>query len=157
MLKIMNIKEEWWISNGWTKLQMKKFLEESEKEEPVWRVWRWEEVRWWGTCWDTGDCLGDDILEGKRRGRGRPRLKYFEQIIRDMGCKTFREVKQLAGDIHLIDNGDRWLHQTSLKTVHSMMMILLIIIYYYIPRLGKHFGLFSILTLPLAYRAEEGL
>ena len=35
---------------------------------------------------------------GKERGRGRPRLKYFDQIIRDMGCETFREVKQLAGD-----------------------------------------------------------
>ena len=42
-----------------------------------------------------------DILEGwvgKKRGRGRPRLKYFDQIIRDMGSDTFREVKQLAGD-----------------------------------------------------------
>ena len=42
-----------------------------------------------------------DILEGevgKKSGRGRPRLKYFDQIIRDMGCETFREVKQLAGD-----------------------------------------------------------
>ena len=41
------------------------------------------------------------ILEGemgKKRGRGRPRLKYFDQIIRDMGCETFREGKQLAGD-----------------------------------------------------------
>ena len=25
---------------------------------------------------------------------GRLRLKYFDQIIGDMGCKTFREVKQ---------------------------------------------------------------
>ena len=24
-------------------------------------------------------------------GRGRPRLKYFDQIIGDMGCETFRE------------------------------------------------------------------
>ena len=42
-----------------------------------------------------------DILEGevgKKRGRGRPRLKDLDQIIRDMGCETFREVKQLAGD-----------------------------------------------------------
>ena len=36
-----------------------------------------------------------DILErevGKKRGRGRPRAKYFDQIIRDMGCKTFRDL-----------------------------------------------------------------
>ena len=40
-----------------------------------------------------------DILEremGKKRGR--PKLKYFDQIIRDMGCEIFREVKQLAGE-----------------------------------------------------------
>ena len=57
-----------------------------------------------------------DILEGevgKKRGRGRPRLKYFDQIIRDMGCETFREVKQLE---------DGWLRQTSLRTGYSMMM-----------------------------------
>ena len=40
-----------------------------------------------------------DILEGEvGKKRGRPRLKYFDQIIGDMGCETFREVKQLAGD-----------------------------------------------------------
>ena len=42
-----------------------------------------------------------EILEGEvgnKRGRERPRLEYFEQIIRDMGCETFREVKQLAWD-----------------------------------------------------------
>ena len=40
-----------------------------------------------------------DILEGevgKKRGRGRPRLKYFDQIFGDMGCETFRQVKELA-------------------------------------------------------------
>ena len=31
--------EERWILNGWIELQMKKFLEESEKEEPCGRVW----------------------------------------------------------------------------------------------------------------------
>ena len=39
-----------------------------------------------------------DILEGevgKKGRRGRPRLKYFDQIIGDMGCETFRE--QTAG------------------------------------------------------------
>ena len=47
-------------------------------------------------------CLGDDILQGEveqKRGRGRPRLKHFDQIIRDMGCVTFREAKKLARDI----------------------------------------------------------
>ena len=38
---------------------------------------------------DSGDV-------GKRRGR--PRLKYFDHIIGDMGCETFREVKELARD-----------------------------------------------------------
>ena len=40
-----------------------------------------------------------DILEGDvGKKRGWLRLKYFDQIIRDMGSDTFREVKQLAGD-----------------------------------------------------------
>ena len=40
-----------------------------------------------------------DILEGKMgKKRGRPRLEYFDQIIRDMGCKTFREDKEQAWD-----------------------------------------------------------
>ena len=30
---------------------------------------------------------------------GRPRLEYFDQIIRDIGCETFTEVKELAWDI----------------------------------------------------------
>ena len=37
-----------------------------------------------------------DIVEGevrKKRGMGRPRLEFFEQIITDMGCEIFREVK----------------------------------------------------------------
>ena len=40
-----------------------------------------------------------DILEGEVvKKRGRPRLEYFDQIIRDMGCETFRENKELAWD-----------------------------------------------------------
>ena len=35
---------------------------------------------------------------GREKKRGRPRLKYFDQIIGDMRCETFREAKQLAGD-----------------------------------------------------------
>ena len=44
-----------------------------------------------------GGLLGD-ILEGEMgKKRGRRRFKYFDQIIEDMGCETFRKVKQLAG------------------------------------------------------------
>ena len=45
-----------------------------------------------------GGLLRDILEEEVGKKRGRLRLKYFDQIIRDMGCKTFREVKQLAGD-----------------------------------------------------------
>ena len=39
-----------------------------------------------------------NILEGEvRKKRGRPRLEYFAQIIKDMGCESFREFKELAG------------------------------------------------------------
>ena len=34
----------------------------------------------------------------KKRGRGRPRLEYFRQIMKDMGRGIFREVKELAWD-----------------------------------------------------------
>ena len=44
-------------------------------------------------------CSLSDILEGEvGKKRRRPRLKYFDQIIGDMGCETFREVKELARD-----------------------------------------------------------
>ena len=40
-----------------------------------------------------------DILEGEvGKKRGRPRLEYFDQIIRDMGCETIRDVKELVWD-----------------------------------------------------------
>ena len=40
-----------------------------------------------------------DILEGEvGKKRGSPRAKYFDQIIGDMGCETFREVTQLTWD-----------------------------------------------------------
>ena len=47
-----------------------------------------------------GPTLATTLLHGliKYKPEGRPRLKYFDQIIREMGCETFREVKQLAGD-----------------------------------------------------------
>ena len=63
-----------------------------------------------------------DILEGEvGKKKGRPRLKYFNQIIVDMGCETFRVVKQLARDRA---EWDGWLHQTSFRTVYSMMMMM---------------------------------
>ena len=40
--------------------------------------------------------LFKDILEGEVR---RPRLEYFDQIIGNMRCETFRDVKELAWDI----------------------------------------------------------
>ena len=86
-----------------------KWMDRIPNEEVVGRI---EEKR---TLWKSlkkrrGQMMGHtlrhggllrDILEaelGKKEGRGRPRLKYFDQINRDMGCETFRKVKQLAGD-----------------------------------------------------------
>ena len=37
-----------------------------------------------------------DILEGKGKKRGRYRLEYYLQTMKEMGCETFREVKDLA-------------------------------------------------------------
>ena len=70
---------------------MKKFLKESEKKGTLCNrrgQMMWHRRRHGG--------LLRDILErevGKKRGK--PRLKYFDQIIGDMGCETFRA--QTAG------------------------------------------------------------
>ena len=96
--------EEWWISNGWIELQMKKFLEDSEIEEPCGRVWGREEVRDDGAHTHTlrnGGLLRlrGWFLEGEvGKKRGRLRLNYFDQIIGDIWCEIFWEVKELAWD-----------------------------------------------------------
>ena len=64
-----------------------------------------------------------DILKGEvGKKRGRPRLEYFDHIIKDMECETFRQVKELAWEEL---SGGRWLCQTSLRTVCSIMMIMM--------------------------------
>ena len=64
----------------------------------LWKCLRKRRGQMMGHTLRLGGLLSD-ILEGNvATKRGRPRLKYFEQIIRDMGCKTFREVKGLAWD-----------------------------------------------------------
>ena len=45
--------------------------------------------------------MGGIILEGTvegSRGRGRPRREYIEQIVADVGCTSYREMKVLAQD-----------------------------------------------------------
>ena len=90
--RMMNIK---WIDRI-TNEELK--LKESVIEELCERVRGREEVRWWGKHWDTGDCLGISWRgrwERKKRGRG-CRLEYFDQITGNMGCESFREVKELT-------------------------------------------------------------
>ena len=36
--------------------------------------------------------------EGWKRERDTPRLEYFLQIMKDMGCGAFKEVNELASD-----------------------------------------------------------
>ena len=38
-----------------------------------------------------GGLLKDILKREVGKKKGRPRLKYFDQTIGDMGCKTFRE------------------------------------------------------------------
>ena len=46
-----------------------------------------------------GGLLRDVLEEGRWiKGESNVRLEYLDQIIRDMVCETFREVKQLACD-----------------------------------------------------------
>ena len=47
-----------------------------------------------------------DVLEGEvGKKRGRPRLEYFDQIIRDMGCKTFRDQRAGMGQSQVETGG----------------------------------------------------
>ena len=74
-------------------------LERIGERRTLWKSQRKRRGRMMGHTLRHGG-LHRDILEGEvRKKRGRPRLKYFDQIIGDMGCETFREVNQLAGDI----------------------------------------------------------
>ena len=93
------------------------------EKRTLWKILKKRRGQMMGHTLRHGGLLRD-ILEGevgKKRGRGRPRLKYFDQIIGDMGCKTFREVKSWQGTE---PSGDGWLRQTSLRTMYSMMMIM---------------------------------
>ena len=64
----------------------------------LWKsLWKRRGQMMWHTLRHGG--LLRDILEGEvGKKRRRPRLKYFDQIIGDMGYETFREVKELARD-----------------------------------------------------------
>ena len=45
-----------------------------------------------------GRLLRNVLEREMEKKKGRPRLEYFGQIIRDMRCESFREVKELACD-----------------------------------------------------------
>ena len=85
------------------KITNEEVLGRIEERRTLWKSLKKRRVQMMGhthTHWDTGDWL-EIFWKGRwerKGGRGKPRLKYFDQIIRDMGCETFREVKQLAGD-----------------------------------------------------------
>ena len=62
----------------------------------------------------------EEIFSWKERRKGA--LGYFVQIMNDMKCGTFREVKELRHGMKL--SGGRKLRQTSPKTVYLMMIII---------------------------------
>ena len=66
---------------------MKKFLKESEKEEPHERACGRKDLRF-------RDILKKELGNKRRRSR----LEDFAQIIKNMGCGSFREIKDLACD-----------------------------------------------------------
>ena len=60
---------------------------------------------------------------GGEKGKRTDRLENFDQIIRDMGCESFREVKELTW--HGTEPcGNVGFYQTSLRTVYSIMMMI---------------------------------
>ena len=75
-----------------------------------------------------GGLLRDNLEGevGKRRVTERPRLKYFDQIIGDMGCETFM-VEGSNSRRGTEPSGDGWLRQTSHRTVYLMMIMMMMI------------------------------
>ena len=69
-----------------------------EEKRTLWKSLKKRRGQMMGHTLRHGGLLRD-ILEGEvGKKRGRSRLKYFDQIIGDMGCESFSEVKELAGD-----------------------------------------------------------
>ena len=67
-----------------------------EEKRTFWKSLKKRRDQMMGHTLRQGELLRD-ILEGEvGKKSGRPRLKYFDQIIGDMECETFREVKQLG-------------------------------------------------------------
>ena len=98
--------EEWWISNGWIELQIKKIRE----RRTLWKNLRKRRIQTMGHT-HTETLLRGWYLEGvEETGKAQIRIFRTNIIIRDMGCETFREVKQLTWD------RVEWC-QTSLRTV----------------------------------------
>ena len=64
----------------------------------LWKSLRKRRGQMMGHTLRHGGLLRDILVGEAGKKMGRPSLKYFDQIIGDMGCETFSEVKQLAGD-----------------------------------------------------------
>ena len=90
--RMMNIK---WMD----RITNEEVLERIGERRTLWKSLRKRRGQMMGHTLRHG-CLGISSRGrwGKIRGRGRPRLEYFDQIIGDMRCETFREVKELTWD-----------------------------------------------------------
>lgn len=83
---------------------------ERDKEEK-----RWDDK---ASAATRGNMVGTYWKIGLKRGRRRPRLDYCSQIVQDMGCHIFKEMRELAEDRR------GWRYASSFRTEDFMMMIL---------------------------------
>lgn len=85
----------------WTdKIKNEEVLSQIAEERNLWKTIQKRRDRFVGHLL-RHDSLVRDVLEaetGKVRKQGRPRLEYCSQIVKDVGCSKFSEIRRLAQD-----------------------------------------------------------
>ena len=82
------------------KVSNREVLERVKEKRSIWGIVKGRRDRMVGHIL-RHDGLVRDILESenvRRKGRGRPRLDYCSQIVKDVRCVSFREMHRLAQD-----------------------------------------------------------
>ena len=89
----------------WTaRMTNEEVLQRAEEAPVLWKTVKKRRDIWMGHILRHESLLHtimEGLVEGKR-ARGRPRRKYISQIMQDLGCGSFTELKRLA------DNRTEW-------------------------------------------------